>query len=105
MFMDVWNINIAKISLFQSKAIKMHRLIYNTLLLFIRKLTFITKIKSTSSIAGSFNEKWYFLQQKNSEQSELKPYGANVVGIYNFFPIYELIHKYQSLNITYHKII
>ena len=31
--------------------------------------------------------------------------GASVVGIYNFFPIYELIHKYQSLNITYHKII
>ena len=28
--------------------------------------------------------------------------GANVVGIYNFFPIYELIHKYQSLNIIYH---
>ncbi|CDA60830.1 unknown [Clostridium sp. CAG:524] len=23
--------------------------------------------------------------------------GANVVGIYNFFPIYELIYKYQSL--------
>lgn len=28
--------------------------------------------------------------------------GANVVGIYNFFPIYELIHKYQSLDIIYH---
>ena len=26
--------------------------------------------------------------------------GAGVVGIYNFFPIYELIHKYQSLVIV-----
>lgn len=30
---------------------------------------------------------------------------ANVEGIYNLFPIYELIHKYQLLNIMCHKII
>ena len=31
--------------------------------------------------------------------------GAGVVGIYNFFSIYEQIHKYQSFNKIYHKTI